>query len=600
MASYVPNPNFYDDDIKKLNSEIEDLNTVSYDSKKRGYVVGGKTYTSSQLDKLIKDKKAKVKQLEADKKKYGRYGPSVGDQAKSNAAGEEFLRLYNEAAAIDVKDFDSAVANYEAWKKVSDFVKSNKNIVAVVKREVTLKGENGRDVTRLTNIAIDPTKDSRFKSFLTESPKQADQFLDRFAEQGTIRTETIIKGNGPSATRSTRKVVTNQAELDRRNAVIDNLRSGKTATATQTGPTGATGPTGPTTTTTTGAKVTGPTGAKTTGPTAPKTTTTTKKTTTTPSRPAAGGGTTVVVDGEKVKVGGQRWQQIIQQEFGSLWDVYNGNADVKKVIDQSVKEGWFNDETKLTASLTNTGWFRTTQQSARQFAIRQSTDPATLDDEINQEVEGLRASTTATGITLDDNTLRKLATDKIKFGWSAQQLSNAIGSEAIATAQLGGAQGIADLRSGVVGRNLRQKAAAYAQKPSDSQIDTWIQQIMRGEKSETQWEDLMRDSAKTQFRSLQPALDKGQDVETALYAYKQQAQATLGSAVDMSEIDWTSDKWNKALNYRDPKTNEYRQMDLWEWNKYLRSLPEWQNTDQAKDIYRNVAMGLAQGFGKMA
>lgn len=369
------------------------------------------------------------------------------------------------------------------------------------------------------------------------------------------------------------------------NALVTNVRRG------------VTGPTGPATTTTIGAKVTGPTGAKTTGPSAP--TTTTKKTTT-PSKPAAGGGTTVVVDGEKVKVGGQRWQEIIQQEFGSLWDVYNGNADVKKVIDQSVKEGWFNDETKLTASLTNTGWFRTTQQSARQYAIRQSSDPAQLDAEINQQVEGLRASTTATGITLDDNTLRKLATDKVKFGWSAQQLSNAVGSEAIATAQLGGARGISDLRSGVVGRNLRQKAAAYAQKPSDSILDTWIQQIMRGEKSETQWEDLMRDSAKTQFRSLQPALDKGQDVETALYAYKQQAQATLGSAVDMSEIDWTSDKWNKALNYRDPKTNEYRQMDLWEWNKYLRSLPEWQNTDQAKDVYRNVAMGLAQGFGKMA
>lgn len=372
------------------------------------------------------------------------------------------------------------------------------------------------------------------------------------------------------------------------NALVTNVRRG------------ATGPTGPTTTTT-GAKVTGPTGAKTTGPTAPKTTTTTRKTTTTPSRPAAaGGGTTVVVDGEKVKVGGQRWQEIIQQEFGSLWDVYNSNADVKKVIDQSVREGWFNDENKLTASLTNTGWFRTTQQSARQFAIRQSSDPATLDAEINQEVEGLRTATTATGITLDDNTLRKLATDKIKFGWSAQQLSNAIGSEAIATAQLGGAQGISDLRSGIVGRNLRQKAAAYAQKPSQSQIDTWIQQIMRGEKSETQWENLMRDSAKTQFRSLQPALDKGQDVETALYAYKQQAQATLGSAVDMSEIDWTSDKWNKALNFRDEKTNEYRQMDLWEWNRYLRTLPEWQNTDQAKSVYRNVALGLAQGFGKMA
>lgn len=345
------------------------------------------------------------------------------------------------------------------------------------------------------------------------------------------------------------------------------------------GPKGSTGPTGP-------ATPTGPTVSKNaTGPAKTKTSTPAK---------------TVVVDGKKVVVGGQQWKNIIQEEFGSLWDVYNSNTDVQKVIDTSVQEGWFNDETKLSARLSNTSWFRTTQQSVRQFNIKQSSDPATLESQISQEVEGLRTITLNSGVTFDDNTLRKIATDKIKFGWSAEQLKNAVGSEAVAVATLGGAQGMADLRSGQVGRNLRQKAAAYAQKPSSSQIDTWIQQIMKGEKSETQWEDLMRESAKTQFRSLQPALDKGQDVETALYAYKQAAQSTLGSAVDVSEIDWTSDKWNRALNFRDEKTNEYRQMDLWEWNKYLRTLPEWQNTDQARDIYRNVALGLAQGFGKMA
>lgn len=309
---------------------------------------------------------------------------------------------------------------------------------------------------------------------------------------------------------------------------------------------------------------------------------------------------TVVVDGKKVVVGGEKWKKIIQEEFGSLWDVYSSNADVRKVIDDSVKGGYFNDETKMTAALQNTNWFKTTSSSARQFAIKMSSDPATLESEINQGVEALRQSTLSSGITLNDATLRKLATDKIKFGWSPEQERNAIGSEAVATAQLGGAQGMADLRTGVVARGLREKAAAYAQKPSEALIDSWTQDIMTGKKTATNWEDLMRDSARTQFRSLQPALDKGQDVVTAMYAYKQQADRTLGSSIDTSEIDWTSDKWNKALNYRDEKTGEYRQMDLWEWNKYLRTLPEWQNTDEAKDTYRNVALSLAQGFGRMA
>jgi hypothetical protein len=359
-----------------------------------------------------------------------------------------------------------------------------------------------------------------------------------------------------------------------------------TAATRPTGPVGPqpTGPTGPRPTGTTGPTVPPKTG--TTGPTAPAK----------PPKP----GETVVLDGKKVKVGSDQWKTIIQQEFGSLWDVYNNNPDLKKVIDQSVKEGYFNDQLKMDAVLQNTGWYRTTSNAARSFAIQMSTNPGEIENRIIQATEELRSSTLASGVTFNDATLRKLATDRIKFGWSSEQERNAIGSEAVAAAELGGAQGIADLRTGTVARGLREKAAAYAQKPSEALIDTWTKEIMTGKKSSTNWEDLMRDSARTQFRSLQPALDKGQDVETALYAYKQQATATLGSSVDTSNIDWTSDKWNKALNFRDEKTNEFRQMDLWEWNKYLRTLPEWQNTNEAKDAYRNVAFSLAQGFGKMA
>jgi len=313
------------------------------------------------------------------------------------------------------------------------------------------------------------------------------------------------------------------------------------------------------------------------------------------------GGTSGTVKEETpTETGLPDWAEIVKEEFGPLWDVYNSNADVKEVLDRSVKEGWFNDDVKLTESLRGTGWYATTEKSARQFAIRQSTDPASLEDEINTSVEDLRQSSLSTGLTLSDQSLRRLATDNIKYGWSAQQMINAIGSEAVASARLGGAQGLKDLRSGAVGQNLRTIASAYAQKIDDVTLDSFIVDIMEGRKTELQFTETMRESAKTQFRSLVPQLDKGQTVDSALYAYKQAAQNTLGDSIDMSQIDWTSDKWNKSLNYRDEKTGEYRQMDLWEWNKYLRTLPEWQNTSEAKQTYSNVAYALAQGFGKIA
>jgi hypothetical protein len=296
----------------------------------------------------------------------------------------------------------------------------------------------------------------------------------------------------------------------------------------------------------------------------------------------------------------QKWKTIVQEEFGPMWDVYNSNPEVKKVIDDAVKGGYQDDETKMTAKLQNTTWYRTTQQSARQFAIQQSTDPATAEARINASVEEIRTNAGSLGFTFNDVTLRKLASDSLKFGWSPQQTLNALGSEQVAQAQLGGPQGMADLRQSSTGRNLRAKAATFFQKPSEELIGTWTQQILTGQKTEEQWDELMRNSARTQFRSLQPALDRGEDVDTAMYAYKQQVGATLGSSIDATQIDWTQDKWNKALNFRDEKTGEYRQMDLWEWNTYLRSLPEWQNTKEANQAYGNLAMTLARGFGKTA
>ena len=305
-----------------------------------------------------------------------------------------------------------------------------------------------------------------------------------------------------------------------------------------------------------------------------------------------------IFDGKKVKVGGSKWQQIIQDEFGSMWDVYNDNPDVHKVIDQAVKEGWYNDETKLTARLQNTNWFRTTESATRQYNIQKSTDPATLEADINKGIEDLRAYglKSGSGIVLSDASLRMLAENKIKFGWTDQQTANAVGSESVATATSGGPQGTASLRQGSVSVGLRTIADNYAQKIDPMMLDTWTQEILKGTKTEEQFTEQMKTQASQQYRSLAPQIEKGQDVKTAVSMYSNAAQNILG--IDPSTIDWTQDKWNTALNYQDPKTNEYRTMDASEWNRHLRKQSEWQNTDDAKQTYRSAAMSIAQAFGK--
>jgi hypothetical protein len=569
-----------DQQLKDAKKKLKALETATFDRGKNGYTIAG--YKSPLTVVQLEEEKRTLRETTIPNLEKG---VSAGKQQAGPTSNVPAKKLVSEQLQIELltkkieeerskpNTFDNLISFMDLLAQKRDLINAGVEIngkkVAFTDKADALKKVND-DIIRQTNLA--------------------ESLVD--TDLGTTR--EVKSGKGAAATRrvvrdlSPEEAKIKQDRLNRlssftggapagptpsgRNAAVDALTGGKQ-------PTGSSGPTG-----TTGPSI--PTGS--TGPTKPSKPAT---------PPAVGGGATVTVDGKKVKVGSSQWQTIIQQEFGSLWDVYNDNADVKKVIDKSVSEGWYNDQAKMTASLQNTNWFRTTQSSTRQFKIQQSTDPATIEDNINKTIAGIRAESNNAGVVLADTTLRMLAENKLKYGWNNLQTTNAIGSEAVATANRGGAQGMADLRKGSTGTNLRMIADDYGIKPTDTMLDQWVTEIMQGTKTDVQFTDLMKQQASAQYRSLAPLIEKGQTVKNATMMYSNSAQAVLGT--DPNTIDWSQDKWNRALNYQDPKTGEYRQMDSWEWNRYLRQQPEWQNTEDAKSIYRNAAFSLAQAFGKV-
>lgn len=608
MAETVT-PQEYKDQIEALQERRKKLEILSYDSKKGGYEFEGKILGKTDLDTAIAATKTSEKNLIARLRKSLK--TSEVSRNKSLNLGVEYKKLVDAAIAVEVTDYESSIENLKAWRNVQTFVENNKDIKSV---ETVTKNPSVLEIaTAWLRTGIGP---KYVKTVKDVDPKKVQANTDRavalatgFAEKDTTKREGQIQivERGKTFLRD-RVVVTDDPTLQARKIEIDAIKVGQDAPVEIA--TSARKGTAPVSKITLASKTVAgkvpavkrvdASGRSGMGATAPK-------------PPLGGGGTgggttgsgtggglkkgEVLFDGKKVKVGGSKWQQIIQDEFGSMWDVYNDNPEVKKVIDISVKEGWYNDETKLTSRLQNTNWFRTTESATRQYNIRKSTDPATLEADINKGIEDTRALSleVGSGVVLSDSTLRMLTENQIKFGWSPQQMKNAIGSESIATAQ-GGAQGVASLRQGSVAAGLRASADDYAQKVDPAMLDMWTQEILKGTKTETQFTDQMKMQASQQYRSLAPQIEKNQTVKQAVSMYSDAANNVLG--IDPSTINWTEDKWNKALNYQDPKTNEYRTMDSSEWNRYLRAQPEWKKTDAAKNAYRKLALTLASGFGK--
>ena len=602
-------PQEYKDQIEALQDRRKRLEFLSYDSKKGGYEFEGKILGKSDVDVAISATKTSEKNLTTQLRKSLKIS---GDSTKQSLAlGAEYKKLVDAAIAVEVTDYESSIENLKAWRNVQTFVENNENIKSV---ETVTKNPSVLEIaTSWLRTGIGPKYVKAVKDI---DPKKVQVNTDRavtlaigFAEKDTTERQGQIQVVKRGKTLVKDKiVVTDEPTLEARKIEIDAIKVGQEAPVEIA--TSARKGTAPSSTialtptkssaqlkqvtsrvTKKPAVISGKGGNLPGGGGANNGTTTT--TTTTPKLKEG----EVLYDGKKVKVGGSKWQIIIQTEFPGMWDVYNDNPDVQKAVDKAVSEGYYNDEAKVTASLQNTNWFRTTESATRKYKIQESTDPETLKKDIARALEDVRAASLKlnSGVVLSDATLEKIADDKIKFGLSPQQIINRLGSESVATAAGGGTSQQA-LRQGTVATELKTTAGDYSQKVDQATLDMWTADILKGTKTQLQFTDLMKTQATSMFRSLAPQIEKGQDVKTAVSMYSNAAKNVLG--VDPSTIDWTQDKWNKALNYQDPKTNEYRTMDSSEWNRHLRSLPEWKKTDDAKNAYRNLALTLASGFGK--
>lgn len=605
-------PQEYKDKIKALQDRRKKLEDLSYNSEKRGYEFEGKVLGQSDLDAAISSTETSEKTLTSQLSKSLK--TSGASTKKSLELGVEYKKLVDAAIAVEVTDYESSIENLKAWRNVQTFVENNENIKSI---ETVTKNPSVLEIaTSWLRTGIGP---KYVKTVKDVDPKKAQVNTDRavslansFAERDTTERGTRIRKDGQKV--STDKItVTDEPTLSARQIEIDAIKTGQEApveisTSARKGVSPVSTITLNTSTKSSTAKRTAAKRVDTAGRSGMGATATP-----TPLGGGGGGGATngssgngtgtklkegeVIYDGKKVKVGGSKWQIIIQTEFPGMWDVYNDNPDVQKAVDKAVSEGYYNDEAKVTASLQNTNWFRTTESATRKYKIQESTDPETLKKDIARALEDVRAASLKlnSGVVLSDATLEKIADDKIKFGLSPQQIINRLGSESVATAAGGGTSQQA-LRQGTVATELKTTAGDYSQKVDQATLDMWTADILKGTKTQLQFTDLMKTQATSMFRSLAPQIEKGQDVKTAVSMYSNAAKNVLG--VDPSTIDWTQDKWNKALNYQDPKTNEYRTMDSSEWNRHLRAQPEWKKTDDAKNAYRNLALTLASGFGK--
>jgi hypothetical protein len=281
------------------------------------------------------------------------------------------------------------------------------------------------------------------------------------------------------------------------------------------------------------------------------------------------------------------WEQAAKEIYGGYYSIIEKFPDIKDLLLRAVSEKWSPD--KFRYELRQTEWYKTTSESARAWDIQSGLDPETAKQKVKDQAASLRTTALNMGVRISDSVLNTLATDSLRWAWTAQDINEAIVLEANRN---GGSQ----IAQGYYGQQARTGAADFGLRLSDSTISDWASRIASGQETFQSYQDFLMNSAKVLYPSLSNGLDRGLTFRDLTDPYAQQASRIL--EIPASQVDFTDPKWAQAFAFKDEKGNP-TQMSYGEWADYLRTDPRfgWEYTDDAKNRAYTVVNRLAELFG---
>jgi hypothetical protein len=295
----------------------------------------------------------------------------------------------------------------------------------------------------------------------------------------------------------------------------------------------------------------------------------------------------------RLKKGSTDWLEFARGQFGWIADVYESVPEIQSILNKAVKEKWTEDRFKN--SIISTDWWKTKDAKERAFEQQQITDPTTLQNNINTARLNVEKYLSLKGYSLGEDQLNSLATQAYKFGWDQNEIERFVGAEVIRSGASGTGQSIQQGRDMTVVNDL---AAAYGLKLPEATKQRYLNGLIDGSLSQQQVQDSMRADAMNLYPALRDQFERGRTLEDATAVYREIASRTLN--IDPTSIDFTDgSKWGKLLSYQDETKNETRMMNVNEWTRFLRTTDEWQETDEAKKIYRDLGSNLLRAFGKV-
>ena len=281
-------------------------------------------------------------------------------------------------------------------------------------------------------------------------------------------------------------------------------------------------------------------------------------------------------------------QAEVAAQFGYTQSFFNSDPELKKLLSQATSGNW--TQARFVAALQGTKWFRKHGESYRKYIALKSGDPATFKQTLQQAK--MQITNAAASMGLSGSALQNadgLADQMLKFGWTEDQLKNALIGQTKAN-KYGRWQGDA----GTWKTKFQQIASSYGVKVSDDHMGQWVRGALRGKFNEAYVTQYAQDAAVSRYPGLKERLLSGETLDQIADPYRQSYAQIL--EVNPDTVKLSDPLIQRALQAKTDKGKPTTQT-IYQFEQNLRSDPRWLKTQNAQDDTQSVAHQVLKDFG---
>jgi hypothetical protein len=274
------------------------------------------------------------------------------------------------------------------------------------------------------------------------------------------------------------------------------------------------------------------------------------------------------------------------EQFGFALAFLKSDKSLWKLFNSAVKGNW--DAARFQAKLKNTSFYKKNSESARNYDLLRTTDPASFNQQRTQLRAQIHDAAATMGANMSGNQLTRITQNAMKYGWNDSQIRDTLGQYVKA---------VNGVYRGEAGQNIQQvESTAYKNgiKLSAQTRQKWAQSIAAGNNSASFYEQQVRNMAKSLAPSYSDQLQAGLDLMDIASPYiESKAQILEMNPADIDLFDKDIRGAMSGINKDGKPTSK----SLWQFEQDMRKSPAWLKTKNAQDSTMSVAKQVLTDMG---